>query len=180
MAERTIKVWDPLVRLFHWGLVVSYAVAWLTADLWDDMHEWAGYMAAGLIAFRLVWGFIGPKYARFTQFVRSPARVVRYLGSILRGRKVRYIGHNPAGAVMILALMFTILGTALTGWMYTLDAFWGVDWVEETHEFLADVTLILVLGHVAGVILTSLRHKENLARAMIIGRKRAPEGKDAN
>lgn len=176
--EQTIKVWDPLVRLFHWSLVVSFAIAWLTADEWDDLHEWAGYAAAALIGFRLLWGLAGPRYARFRQFVRSPGTVMDYIRASVRGNEPRYLGHNPAGAVMIVGLILAMAGTALTGWMYTLDAFWGVDWVEETHELLADLMLVMVGVHVAGVIVASLRHKENLVRAMINGRKRAPGDTD--
>lgn len=178
MSRPSIKVWDPLVRLFHWSLAISFAVAWLTADEWKDLHEWAGYAAGALIAFRILWGLVGPKYARFSNFVRSPATVLRYLGAMIRGREARYIGHNPVGGVMIVALILGMAGTALTGWMYTLDAFWGVEWVEETHETLATLMLVLVLVHIGGVIFASLRHNENLARAMVVGRKRAPEAAD--
>ncbi|ESR23968.1 cytochrome b/b6 domain-containing protein [Lutibaculum baratangense] len=178
MREPSIKVWDPLVRLFHWSLAVSFAVAWLTAEDWGDLHEWAGYAAGALIAFRVVWGLVGPTYARFGNFVRSPATVTRYLSDVARGREPRYIGHNPAGGLMIVALIVGLAGTALTGWMSTLDAFWGIEWVEETHEVLANVMLGLVLLHIGGVVLASLRHRENLARAMVIGRKRAPGASD--
>lgn len=178
MTERTVRVWDPLVRLFHWCLVVSFAVAWLTADAWDDIHEWAGYAAAALAVFRIIWGVVGSRYARFTQFVRGPAAVAAYAAACARRKERRYIGHNPAGAAMIVALILTLLGTALTGWMFTLDAFWGDAWVEEAHEALADVMLILVGLHIAGVIYASLRHRENLVRAMVTGRKATPSGTD--
>lgn len=176
--EQTIKVWDPFVRLFHWSLVVSFAVAWLTADEWDDLHEWAGYAAAGLIGLRLLWGLIGSKYARFAQFVRSRDTIIGYIRASIVGGEPRYIGHNPAGGLMIVGLILAMIGTATTGWMYTLNAFWGIEWVEETHEALANFMLILVLLHIAGVIFSSLRHKENLVRAMINGRKRAPKTSD--
>ncbi|MEQ8284867.1 cytochrome b/b6 domain-containing protein [Thalassospira sp.] len=169
-----VKVWDPFVRLFHWGLAASFAIAWITADEWDSLHHWAGYAAAALIGLRLVWGLIGTRYARFTQFIKRPSETKQYLGDILQGRERRYVGHNPAGAAMIVALLLAMSGCALTGWMYTTDAFWGADWVEETHEFLANGLLALVLLHIAGVILASLRHHENLIRAMITGRKRRP------
>ena len=176
--ERTIKVWDPFVRLFHWSLVFSFAIAWLTADEWDDLHEWAGYATAGLIGLRLLWGLIGPKYARFAQFVRSRDAVLNCIRASILGGEPRYIGHNPAGGLMIVGLILAMAGTAATGWMSTLNAFWGTEWVEETHEALASFMLILVLLHVAGVIFASLRHKENLVRAMINGRKRVPEASD--
>ncbi|MDA1101606.1 MAG: cytochrome b/b6 domain-containing protein [Proteobacteria bacterium] len=176
--EQTIKVWDPFVRLFHWSLVVSFAIAWLTADEWDDLHEWAGYAAAGLIGLRLLWGLIGPKYARFSQFVRSRNAIMDYIRASILGGEPRYIGHNPAGGLMIVGLILAMAGTAFTGWMSTLNAFWGVEWAEETHEALASFMLILVVIHVAGVVFASLRHKENLLRAMINGRKRVPEASD--
>lgn len=174
----TVKVWDPLVRIFHWSLVASFAVAWITADEWDDLHIWAGYAAAALIAFRLVWGLIGPRYARFTQFLRAPGTVAAYLKDLAGGRERRYLGHNPAGAAMVLALIVSLAALCLTGWMYTLDMFWGEEWVEELHEILANLLLVLVGLHVAGVVLASLKHHENLVRAMITGRKRAPAAGD--
>lgn len=180
MSTATIRVWDPFVRLFHWSLVASFAIAWLTTEEWQGLHEWAGYAAAALVAFRLLWGLVGTRYARFAQFIYAPPTVARYAGAMLRGKERRYLGHNPAGGVMILALLATLLGTAATGWMYTLDTFWGVEWVEETHELLANVMLALVAAHVAGVALASLRHGENLVSAMIAGRKRAPEPNDVS
>lgn len=172
--ERTIKVWDPLVRLLHWSLAVGFAIAWLTADVWDALHEWTGYATAAIVAIRLAWGLIGTKYARFAQFVRPPAAVAGYLGATLRGREPRYVGHNPAGAAMIVALLSATAATALTGWMTTLDVFWRHEWIEDVHEATATLMLILAVVHVGGVIVASLRHRENLARAMVTGRKRAP------
>lgn len=178
MNQETVKVWDPLVRLFHWSLAVSYTLAWLTAEELDTVHEWAGYVIAGLLVFRLLWGLAGSKYARFGQCVRSPGTIVGYLKAVIQGKEPRYIGHNPAGGLMIIVLIMALAGTALTGWMQTLDAYWGVEWVEEGHEALANLTLLLVALHIAGVVLASFRHRENLARAMVIGRKRAPGAAD--
>ena len=174
----SVKVWDPFVRLFHWGLAASFVIAWITADEWDSLHHWAGYAAGALIALRLIWGLIGTRYARFTQFIKSPTATLKYLGDILRGTEPRYLGHNPAGAAMIIALMLAMAGCALTGWMYTTTMFWGSEWVEETHEALANGLLFLVLLHVGGVLLASIRHHENLVRAMITGRKRHPATDD--
>lgn len=178
MADRTVKVWDPLVRVFHWSLVASFAFAWATAEDWEGLHEWAGYAAAALIGFRILWGVIGPKYARFSQFVRSPGVVIDYLRSAINGSERRYLGHNPAGGMMIVALILATAATALTGWMTTLPAYHGAEWVEEGHELMANLMLVLVLLHVTGVILAGFRHRENLVRAMIVGRKRAPEAAD--
>ncbi len=173
VAEEEIRVWDPLVRLFHWSLVAGIAIAWLTADELEKVHEWTGYFVAALVGIRIVWGFVGTRHARFSQFVKGPREVLGYMGRIARGRAERHIGHNPAGGAMIIALLAAIIVVSATGWMMTLDAFWGVDWVEEAHEISANLILLLVALHVAGVIHASISHGENLVRAMITGRKRA-------
>jgi len=174
MADATVKVWDPLVRIFHWSLAASFAVAWLTGDQVMSIHEWAGYAAASLVAFRLVYGFAGSRYARFAQFIRGPRHALDYARSVAGNTEARYIGHNPLGALMVVALLLAIGTMALTGWMMTTDAYWGVEWVEDAHEAVANLMLGLVGLHVAGVLVASYRHKENLVRAMVTGRKRAP------
>jgi cytochrome b len=168
----TVKVWDPLVRVFHWSLATSFAVAWLTADESKTIHHFAGYTAGGLVAFRLIWGIFGSRYARFSQFVRHPLTVFGYLRDIAHGNEARYLGHNPAGGAMIVALILCMGTVATTGWMQTTDAYWGISWVENLHAFLADMLLVLVIGHLGGVVLASVRHRENLVRSMITGRKR--------
>ncbi|WP_339777761.1 cytochrome b/b6 domain-containing protein [uncultured Thalassospira sp.] len=168
----TVKVWDPLVRIFHWSLVTSFAVAWLSSDEIKDLHEWAGYCAAALISFRLIWGLTGSHYARFSQFVHGPKTTLNYLRDIPGGKAERYLGHNPAGGAMIIALLICMGLVATTGWMQTTDAYWGVRWVENLHEFLANCLLALVIAHVAGVIIASYHHRENLVRSMFTGRKR--------
>ena len=171
---RMARVWDPVVRIFHWTLVASFVVAWLTRHSSEDIHHLAGYAAAGLIAVRLAWGFLGTPYARFSQFVRDPRAVMRYLRDMLAGREARCIGHNPAGGVMVIALILAMATTALTGWMMTTDTYYGVEWVAHLHELVADGLLLLVLAHVCGVVFASVRHRENLIGAMISGRKRGP------
>lgn len=172
-APRTIRVWDPLVRLFHWALVAAFAIAWATGDELQTVHEIAGYTIAGLVAFRVAWGLVGSTHARFTDFVRSPAAVARYLVDTARLRARRYLGHNPAGGAMILALLVMLAVICATGFLMTTDAFWGVEWVEETHEVAVNLTLVLIGLHLAGVAVASFEHRENLVRAMITGRKRA-------
>ena len=174
----TVKVWDRPVRLFHWSLAGSVALCWLTADELQSVHEVAGYAAAGLIGLRLVLGLAGTRYARFTQFIRSPKSTLNYAREMLRHREQRDLGHNPLGAAMVVALIMMVGGIALTGWMQTTDAYWGIEWVEETHETLAELLLVAIALHVAGVIHASLRHQENLVLAMITGRKRAPASGD--
>jgi cytochrome b len=169
----TIKVWDLFVRLFHWSLVALFVTAYATGDEIERVHVAAGYAIAGLLALRIVWGFVGPRHARFTSFVRSPWQVLAYLRDVALLRAPRHLGHNPAGGLMIVALIAMLLATCATGYMMTTDAFWGAKWVEEVHEGLANATLGLVILHVLGVVVASFEHRENLVTAMITGRKRA-------
>lgn len=178
MQQRTLIVWDPLVRIFHWSLVLSFVIAWLSPDDWMDAHHWAGYSASALVLFRVVWGFIGSYYARFRQFIKPGKQTLNYLTSMALRKEVRYVGHNPAGSLMIIALIAVVSVTALTGWMYTLDTFWGVSWVEEAHEAFSHLMLFMVIAHVFGVIYASFRHGENLPRSMFDGRKRLAEADD--
>ena len=167
-----VAVWDPLVRAGHWSLAACVAAAWLTREGWGRWHEWIGYAALLLIALRLGWAWAGPRYARFAQFVRGPGQTARYARLMLTGAAPRYLGHNPLGAWMILALLAMTTLASLSGWLYTTEAFWGDERVEDLHEALAIFLLALVALHVAGVIASSLRHRENLIGAMIHGRKR--------
>jgi len=114
-TSNEIKVWDPLVRIFHWTLVAAFTIAYLSEDDWQDIHVLAGYTVAGLVAFRILWGFIGPKHARFSDFVFSPSTVMGYLKDMVTFRAKRYIGHNPAGGVMVIALLISLAATTLTG-----------------------------------------------------------------
>jgi cytochrome b len=168
-----IRVWDPFVRLYHWSQAALIGVAWITADEIKWVHEWAGYILAALLALRLVWGLIGPRHARFSDFVRGPSTVLGYLKDLRRGTAPRYLGHNPAGGAMIVALILSVAATATSGWLLTTDAFWGSDMMQGLHEAFATLILVLVAFHVGGVILESRRHRENLALAMLTGRKRA-------
>lgn len=167
-----VTVWDPLVRVLHWALAASIAVAWFTSGHPKGLHQWAGYTAGALIAIRVVWGFLGPGHARFSDFVRGPQRVLAYLRDIVRGRERRYIGHNPAGGAMVVTLILATAAQVIMGWMQTTDTFWGVAWIEELHAVMAKVILVLIGLHLAGVAVASLRHTENLPLAMITGRKR--------
>ena len=173
-----IRVWDPFVRAFHWALALSFAVAWLSSENMESVHDAAGYVAGALVAARIVWGFVGPGYARFSQFVRSPAMLLDYLKAIAEGSERRFIGHNPAGGAMIVALLAAMTATVATGWLMTTDAFWGSTAVQLLHSALAHALLALVLVHFGGVVLASLRYRENLVRAMLVSDKRAPEPGD--
>lgn len=167
-----VPVWDRFVRVFHWSLVGLIAAAWLTEDA-KRVHIWIGYTVLALVAARLVWGVVGSRHARFADFVAGPARVLGYLRDLVRGQERRYLGHNPAGGAMIVALLATILVTCISGWLMGTDRFWGSELMEGIHETAATLILVLVAAHVAGVVWESLHHGENLVRAMITGRKRA-------
>lgn len=169
--EQRIRVWDLPTRLFHWTLAASFAVAWVTheSERLMNIHITAGYFMLGLIGFRLVWGFVGNRHARFKEFVRSPSAVARYLTSLIEGRPEHHLGHNPAGAIVIVLLLALGVGTSVSGW-FALDDFGG-KLFEELHESLAGVMLAVVGLHLAGVIVSSLLHRENLVKAMITGYK---------
>ena len=173
-----VCVWDPVVRLFHWSLVAGFATAWFSANRSEALHVWTGYAAGGLILLRLVWGVAGTRYARFSNFVTGPRRVLAYAKAILAGTEARYIGHNPAGGAMVLALMAGVIALAFTGWMQFTDTWYGEEWVANLHSLIAHGLLILILLHLAGVALASVRHRENLVRAMVTGRKRSAQGHD--
>lgn len=172
---REVRVWDPVVRVAHWGLATSIALAWISGDAWGAFHQVVGYAAAGIVTIRILWGFVGSRHARFTDFVRSPVTVVGYVKDVLSHRERRYLGHNPAGGAMIVALLATIVGLGFTGWLSTTDAYWGSETVQYLHEALANLLLGLVGLHLAGVLFTSIREGENLVHAMVTGRKRAVE-----
>lgn len=178
MTTDRVRVWDGFVRLFLWSLVAGIAAAWLTADGPKIVHERLGYAIAALIAARTVWGLIGPRHARFADFIRGPRPVLAYLRDLRAGRERHYLGHNPAGGARLLALLLTVAGTALTGWLQTTDAFWGSSKMEEIHEVLATLILVLAALHVAGVLVESLRHHENLVLSMLTGTKRPLSDRD--
>lgn len=206
-----IKVWDPFVRLFHWSVALGFFVAYFTEDN-IGMHVWAGYVVGMLVVLRIVWGFIGPEHARFSDFLFSPFRMLSYTAGLLTFKAgKRYVGHSPAGAAMVFALLLGLLATVGSGLVYyaidenagPLAGFVGTstgastaipntagdddddsggrgneasagNW-EEFHEVAANVVLALVLLHIAGVMLASFVHHENLTRGMIWGRKRRPD-----
>ena len=169
----TIKVWDPFVRVFHWSLAALFLAAYVTGEDAGQVHIAAGYGIAGLIALRIGWGFVGPRHARFRNFVWSPRQVLAYLRDVILLRAPRYLGHNPAGGAMIIALLVMLLVTGITGYLMT-DAFWSAKWVEELHETFANLTLGLIVFHILGVLLSSFLHGENLVKSMITGRKPRP------
>ena len=168
----SVAVWDRFVRLCHWSLATGFGANWLNEG-GDPPHRWIGYTAVALVLCRVVWGVIGSRHARFSDWVPSPARLRRYLGLLLRGREPRYLGHNPAAAVMMLALLAMLLALGVTGWLTTTDRFFGEEWLEDLHRLLASIMLGMVALHVAAALFESWKHGENLILAMFTGRKRA-------
>ena len=184
-TQAKVKVWDPLVRAFHWILVIAFFTAYFTEDDFLTVHTYAGYTVLALILVRLVWGVVGTRYARFSNFVTAPRVAWQYLKDTLKFRAKRYLGHNPAGGAMIVLLLISLLLTTLTGlaaygasesagplagWLGNIGET-GEDIFKEVHEFFANFTVFLVAIHVAGVIFESLAHRENLVRAMFNGHK---------
>ncbi|MDP2822070.1 MAG: cytochrome b/b6 domain-containing protein [Sulfuritalea sp.] len=170
-ATQSIRVWDLPTRLFHWSLVASFAIAFLTAESEKlrDIHVLAGYALAGLIAFRLLWGFVGGGYSRFSEFLPTPQKLIGYLKSLIEGKPRHYVGHNPAGAVSIFLLLGLGALAAASGWAVYEDM--GGNFMEELHEGASDGMMAIVVIHIAGVIVGSWLHRENLVLAMITGWK---------
>lgn len=181
-----IKVWDIFVRVFHWSLVSAFTMAYLTEDEFSKIHVIAGYVIVGLVITRLIWGLIGSKHARFSDFISNPMAVIHYLKAVIKLRAKHYIGHNPAGGAMVLMLLASISMTLLFGLLtYGVGEFSGplsslatsfshstANFFKEAHEFFANFTVILIVFHVIGVAVASFQHKENLVKSMITGYKK--------
>jgi cytochrome b len=169
-SDRTL-VWDLPTRVFHWLLAATFAGAYLTSEgeRLRDVHMLLGYSAAGLVIFRVLWGLVGTRYARFTSFPLSPRAAFDYVRSLVSLSPRHYFGHNPAGSWAILGMLALIAGTALTGWANAIEI--GPKWMEDAHELFANATIALIVVHVGAVIVSSLLHRENLPRAMVTGYK---------
>ena len=166
-----ILVWDAAVRVFHWLMVLSFAGAYLTAESerWRLVHVTLGYTMAGLITFRLAWGVLGTHHARFRNFVRGPQAVMRYVRTLLAGDPAHFAGHNPAGAVAIVLMLLAGAVISVTGWASYNEV--GGEWLSQLHEGAANAMLIVVGVHIAGVVVASKMHNENLVRSMVTGFK---------
>jgi cytochrome b len=169
-AQNQIRVWDLGVRIFHWSLVGMFTLSYVLADQ-RLLHLKLGYVVLVLMTFRLAWGVVGGKHARFRDFVKNPLTVAKFLIAMIKGKESRYLGHNPAGGAMIIALLITIIGIGVSGYMISTDMFFGMEWVETTHKALVKLCLLLIFGHISGVIYASYRHRENLVKSMLTGMK---------
>ncbi|MDM0045995.1 cytochrome b/b6 domain-containing protein [Variovorax dokdonensis] len=181
MKKSELLIWDWPVRALHWLLALAVISAWIlggSSDTLGEWHEWLGLSAGGVVALRLAWGFLGRRHARFGQFVRSPRSTIEYARAAWRGHAPRYLGHNPLGGWMVVALLSCVAGLALSGWLYTTEWLWGYEWLYDIHFVLGWLLVALVALHLAGVLVTGWKHGENLVRAMVTGRKAAPSGDD--
>jgi cytochrome b len=170
---RSILVWDIPTRLFHWLFAISFAVAFATAEIGDlaVVHVFTGLLALGLVVYRVIWGLVGSRYARFSSFLFSPSAALKHLLETVRGKAERHVGHNPAGSWAIYFLLTLGLAIGFSG----LTMLFAGEQVEEVHEVLAIVTLNIALLHIIGVVVASLKHRENLPRSMVTGRKESDE-----
>ncbi len=170
MGQRML-VWDVPTRVFHWLLVVSFAGAFLTAESerYRDIHVVLGYTLLGLIVFRLVWGFVGTRYALFRSFCFKPCEIKDYVASLLKSKPKHYVGHNPAGSVAVFALLALGIASGVTGVLVFEEV--GGDMLEEAHDLVSYAMLGVVGLHVVGVLISSVMHRENLVRSMITGFK---------
>jgi cytochrome b len=177
MSEKQ-KVWDPVVRIFHWTLAASVMANFFLLEAGELPHRYTGYLACSLVLGRIVWGFIGSKHARFADFFPTPRKVREHLADLRAGRPDPHLGHNPLGGVMMLSLLAMVLGMGITGWMMGTDQFYEVDWVKQLHEGLANFMMACVAMHVAAALVMSRLTRINLVRAMITGNKEHKEERE--
>lgn len=180
-SVQLVKVWDLPTRVFHWVLVLAFFTAYFTEDDWASVHVWSGYLVLALLGFRVLWGFVGNHYARFSEFICSPKRSFEYVKELKAGNAKRYLGHNPAGALMVVLLLLCLLGTTVSGLaVYGSEGYGLLKFIdnryeyrlEKIHELFANLTLVLVGVHIVGVIVESVIHRESLVKAMFHGKKR--------
>lgn len=167
----TVAVWDLPIRIYHWALAASVLIAWCTANIFDSIHEITGYAVMALLVFRLFWGFAGGRYSRFRNFLRLLPTTFFYFRQLKRGEIGRYLGLNPAGAAMAVALLVLLAISSVTGSMQITERYFGVEWVERVHTWSSHLILILAMVHLVGVLWMCALQKENLVRAMFTGRK---------
>ena len=177
-VQATVPVWSPALRLLHWTIAGTVIASFATHEGGGRAHEILGYVALAAAALRVALGFAGGPGWRFAGFVRGWRTTLGYARLVLARREPRHLGHNPLGGWMIVALLAFTIAASVSGWLYTTDAYWGVEWVEETHGALGDALVPLFLLHVTGVVFASIRHRESLIGAMIHGRKRAAASGD--
>lgn len=165
------RIWDPFVRLFHWSLVICVVLNQGLLEEGDPPHQWVGYAAAALVGLRVVWGFVGTRHARFTDFWPTPARLRSHLVALRHGGSLETPGHNPLGALMMLTLMALVLLLGITGWLMGTDRFWGDETLETLHEGLATALLWLAGLHAVAAVVMGRLERTRLVKAMVTGVK---------
>lgn len=169
----SIRLWDPLLRLCHLSFATVFVANYFINEEGEDWHRWLGYYAVGCLVLRLIWGFVGPRSARWSDFWPTPARLAAHGRALLRGQPFHRLGHSPIGALVMLLMLTCIGGLGLSGWlMEEVDALWGAGWPMDLHSFLADALQALVCVHVLAALVESLRMRENLPLSMLTGRRR--------
>ena len=172
MNAATEKLWDPLVRLFHWSLVFIFFANYFFNEEGDDWHQWLGYAAVAWLVVRFVWGFFGRGAARWADFFPTPARLSTHIRALVRGEAYHRMGHSPLGGLVMVIMMLCILSLGITGYMMQeIDYFWGEDWLEDLHGWIANSLLALVIVHVFAALFESYRLKENLPLSMVTGKR---------
>lgn len=170
-SSMSVYVWDRFIRVFHWSLVSIVLLDYFMIDDGETLHQWLGYAACTLVLARIVWGFVGSKYARFSDFFPTPNRILKHLRHIVYGEQDKHVGHNPLGAMMMFALITLVLALGVTGFMQSLDAYWGVEWLMDLHNTIANILIALAVVHVVAAIAMSFIERTNLIKAMITGVK---------
>jgi cytochrome b len=165
------QVWDLFIRVFHWSLVACVLLNQFVLESGEAPHEWVGYTAFGLVVSRVAWGFVGSRYARFSNFFPTPRRVMGHLKALRAGEVPDHPGHNPLGALMMLALMALVLALGVTGWMQGTDAFWGEEWLQDLHADLAQGLLLAAGLHALAALVMGRLERVRLVRAMFTGVK---------
>lgn len=173
MPRDSLRLWDPVVRVFHLSIAGVFAANYFFNEAGDDWHVWLGYYAMGWLLVRLVWGFVGPRSARWSDFWPTPSRLAAHARSLIAGRPEHRLGHSPIGALVMIAMLLAMLTVGLSGWaMEEIDALWGADWPLQVHETAADALLALVIVHIAAALFESVQVRDNLPLSMLTGRRR--------
>ena len=170
-SATSIRVWDRFVRVFHWSLVLCVLTNYFIIDDGELIHQWIGYIASALVAARIAWGFVGSRHARFSDFFPTPSRLKEHISRMLSGQPDFHPGHNPVGALMMLALIALVLGLGATGFMQTLHAFWGEEWLQDLHEISGEVLLLSAGLHAAAALVMGRLERTRLLKAMVTGVK---------
>ncbi|WP_447893107.1 cytochrome b/b6 domain-containing protein [Pseudomonas marginalis] len=177
MPGESLRLWDPLVRLFHLSIAGVFVANYFFNEAGDDWHVWLGYYAMAWLLVRVVWGFIGPRSARWADFWPTPKRLKNHLRSLLNRRPQHRLGHSSLGALVMLLMLLALLVVGISGFlMQEVDALWGADWPLQIHETAANVLLGLVCIHVLAAVFESIQVRDNLPLSMLTGRrKRLPD-----